>query len=171
MKRRSSETWLEPAVAIEFKACHVLPSKQMKSWENPPVTSAPARSSSCAAGSQMLASRPQWLQPSLFENVADLKAAGQQVPVCISVAPNSKMDTVELTLASVLLATSLNTEAIVQARKGHAERVKQVLQMPCPGRVGIDKRCSRCKGEVAEEDAVLFCTLFAAMPKKIRCSC
>jgi hypothetical protein len=166
MKRWSSETWLEPAVAIEFKACRVLPSKQAKSWENPPVTPAPARSSSCIASSQKLALRPQWLQPAPIENAANLEAAGQQGRVCTSVAPDSKVDTVELTLASVLLATSLNTDAVAEARTGHAERVKKVLLAPCLGRGGCEQRCSRCAGKVAEEDAVLFCTLFAAMPKK-----
>ena len=170
MKRLSSESWLKPAVAIDSKASHVQPSKKMNNWQDPAVSSSAVSSSALdpriSASLHKPALRPQWLQPVPIENAANLEAAGQQGRVCTSVAPDSKVDTVELTLASVLLATSLNTDAVAEARKGHAERVKKVLLAPCLGRGGCEQRCSRCAGKVAEEDAVLFCTLFAAMPKK-----
>jgi len=175
MKRLSSESWLKPAVAIDSKASHVQPSKKMNNWQDPAVSSSDVSSSALDARiSSSLhkpALRPRWLQTVPIENAADLEAAGQQGRVCTSVAPDLKVDTVELTLASVLLATSLNTDAVAEARTGHAERVKKVLLAPCLGKGGCEQRCSRCAGKVAEEDAVLFCTLFAAMPKNSKCRC
>lgn len=168
MKCLSPKSWLTPPLSAE---CALEPARgQKRPWEQPPVATQDRPGFRDVVPKCMQTFSRTWQQPSPgpsdCHHGANSKVTAGATGSAVGKLAAATAATVELTLSSVLVATSLSSEAISELSQVQASRVHLILQSKCRGSVtSFASACSRCTGAINEQDAILFCTIFTALPR------